>query len=243
MRHLLVPAAVVALVVAVYFWAQSGTMVVEGRVLLRDMDGREKAGAGAKVAWLPSQVVEQHLRAWLDAYDRSQRGNELRIRAARNEWNQKVASREEAGRILRVAERANASDLAICRARHREAAADAEEALQNLAKLQAVADEAADPARFLAGLPPPTVEFAADADGRFNVPAPHGEKGYISASLEQAGERKELLLWLKFVDPEENEAAQFSNDNVQTTGSLARLAREIKNRGTPEGSPAEPSAR
>ena len=238
MRHLIVFAALVALIAALYFWAQGGTVAVNGSVLLHDVDGREKGGAGAKAAWQPAAVVEQHLRAWLDAYEDWQRDNELTIRAARNEWSQKVASREEAAGILRVAERANSADLAICQARHREAVADAEDALQNLEKLLAGADDAADPARFLAGLPAPLVEFVADGDGRFSVQAPSGDKGYIVAWLEGAGEREELLLWLRGVEAGGNEQVRFSNANVLTSESLARLAREAKNRGTPAGSPA-----
>ena len=105
MRHLLILAAVAAFLAATYFWAQSGTVAVNGRVLLQHMDGRKLAGSGAKLAWQPAEVVEQQLFAWLEAREKWQRDNELRVRAARNEWNQKVALREESGRILRVAER------------------------------------------------------------------------------------------------------------------------------------------
>ena len=235
MRHLLILAAVAAFLAATYFWAQSGTVAVNGRVLLQHMDGRELAGSGAKLAWQPAEVVEQQLFAWLEAREKWQRDNELRVRAARNEWNQKVALREESGRILRVAERANAADLEICRARHREASADAEDALRGLENLLAGADEAADPARFLASLPPPSVEFVADGDGQFTMHAP-AAAGYVVGSLEQVGDRKEFLLWLRAVQPGQNELVQFSNANVLTSDSLARLAGEIKNRGALEGS-------
>jgi|GEM_PF-4977696 len=228
MRHLLVFGAVVVLLGAAYFWVQGGSTSVHGRVLLQDVNGGEQPGSGAKVVWYPAAVVEQHLHAWLEARGKWQRDNELETRAARNEWNQKVSARDEAARILRVAERANAADLEICRARHREAAADAEDALRDLEKLNLGADDATDPARFLASLPPPSVEFAADGDGRFRVQAPRGSEGYIVASLERAGERKELFVWMRRAEPDDNEGVQLSNANLLTSETLARMARETK---------------
>lgn len=236
MRHLLVFAAVVVLLGAVYFWVQGGSTSVHGRVLLQDVNGGELPGSGAKVAWHPADVVEQQLHAWLEAREGWRRDNELEIRAVRNEWNQKVSARDEAARILRVAERANAADLEICRARHREAAADAEDALRGLEKLNSGADDATDPARFLASLPPPSVEFAADGDGRFSVQAPQGSKGFLVASLERAGKREELLVWMQRAESDDDEGVQLSNANLLTSETLARLAREIKNREASAGS-------
>lgn len=228
MRHLLVLGVVLALLGSLYFFVQGGATSVHGRVLLQDVDGGEQPGSGAGIAWQPSAVVEQHLQAWLEVREKWQRENELEIRAARNEWSQKVSARDEAARILRVAERANSADLEICRARYREAAADAEDALRVLEGVNAGADEAADPARFLAGLPAPSIEFVADADGRFSARVPQGEAGYFVASLERAGERKELLVWMRRVEPDASGAIQLSNANLLTGENLARLARETK---------------
>jgi hypothetical protein len=243
MRHLLVLAVVLALLGALYFFVQGGATSVHGRVLLQDVEGGEQPGGGARIAWQPSAVVEQHLHAWLEVREKWQRENELEIRAARNEWSQKVSARDEAARILRVAERANSADLEICRARYREAAADAEDALRDLEAISAGADEAADPARFLAGLPAPSIEFVADADGRFSARVPHGEAGYFVASLEQAGDQRESLVWLRRVEPDANGAIQLSNANLATGETLARLARETKSPEAPDAIPAEPPAK
>lgn len=242
MRHLLILAAVFVVIGALYFMVQGGTVSVNGRVLLQDVDGREQPGSGARVAWHTAAVVDEHLRAWFEAREDWQRKNELEIRAVRNEWTQKVAARDEAARILRVAERANSADLEICRARHREAAADAEEALRKMEKLGSGADAATDPARFLAGLPSPSAEFAAGADGQFSVQATRGDAGYVVASLERGAGRQELLVWLQRAEPGQSEQVQLSNANLLTGESLARLAREIKNRGATVGSPANSSA-
>lgn len=242
MRHLLIFAAVFVLIGALYFWGQGVKTSVNGRVLLLDVDGREQPGGGAEVAWHTAAIVDEHLRAWLEAREDWQRKNELEIRATRNEWALKAAAREEAARILRVAERANAADLEICRARHREAAEDAEEALRKMEKLDSGADHATDPERFLAGLPLPSAEFVAGADGQFSVQATRGEAGYVVASLERGGGRKELLVWLQPAEPEQKEEVRLSNANVLTGESLARLARGIRNRRAAAGPPVDSSA-
>jgi len=231
MRHLLVLVGVVGLLAGAYFMTQPRAVPVDGQVLLHDVDGREAPAVGAKAAWYPAEVVEQQLDAWLSSYQDWRRTNELLVRAARNEWAQQTSARDEAARILRVAERANAADLEICRARHREAAADAEDALRKLEKLSSGGDESADPARFVAGLPPASAEFVADADGRFGLQAPYGQTGYVVVSFRQSGERKESLVWLRNLDLEKNQALKFSNADVLTTESLAKLARETKGRG------------
>lgn len=243
MRHLLIFASFVGLIGALYFWVQGGTVAVGGHVLLQDVDGGQQPGSGAKVVWHPAAVVDGHLQAWLEAREDWQRKNELVIRAARNEWNQKVSARDEAARILRVAERSNAADLEICRARYREAAADAEDALRDVEKLNSDADEATDPARFLAGLPTPSAEFATDGDGCFSVQAPRGAEGYIVASLNKAGENKETLVWMRHAEIDGEKGVQLSNANLLTSETLTRLAREIKSRKASQRSPADSLAK
>lgn len=238
MRHLLVFAAVLGVLAGLYFWGQGRTASLEGRVYTRDLEGREVPGANAKVVWYPADVVGQQLASWLADYDNLRRESGLSLRAARNEWNQRVALRDEAARILRVAERANSADLDICRARHREAAADAEEALRHMESLESAANQASDPARFLASLPPPSVEFAADSDGRFRVDAPHGVRGFVFAAL-GGGEGKEAMVWWREVVVGEGELLEFSNANVLTAEMLAGIARAQKKPENPEGSPAE----
>jgi hypothetical protein len=230
MRHFLILTTVTVLLAGAYYWSQSRVFPVGGRVLMHDVDGREVGVAGAKVRWYPAGVVEQQLRAWLDSYEGWRRENELPLRAARNEWNQKVAARDEAAGILRIAESANSADLGICRARHREAAADAEDALRKLEKLASGADEAADPAHFLAGLPPASVGFLAGEDGRFSFGVPEAGAGYVVASIEQSGRGKETLVWLRAMNPGEPEQIQFSNANVLTTENLVKLARDLMDR-------------
>lgn len=237
MRHLLIFSALAILLAGAYFWTRVRTAPVTGRVVMHDVEGREVAGSIAKVSWYPAEVVDQHLGSWLDIYEGWHRDNDLEMRAARNEWNQKVASRDEAARILRVAENANSADLEICRARHREAAADAEDALQRLERLGSGADQTCDPARFISGLPAPSIELAVNGDGRFAGEVPHGIAGYLVASVEQGGEgRKERLVWLRLA-PEEVQEFRFSNVNILTLESLAATARKAAGRKGAQSSP------
>lgn len=238
MRYLLVLAAVLGLLAAAYYLIAGRTAALEGRVFTRDLEDREMPGSGARVVWYPAEIVAQQMASWLSDYDRMRRENSLSLRAARNEWDQKVALREEAARILRVAERSNSADVDICRARHREAAADTEEALRRLQALEAAAAEATDPARFVAGLPTPSFEVSADPDGRFRIEVPHGERGFVFASLADSG-RKEGLVWWREVIAGDGEKLEFSNGNVLTAATVAGMARAQKKAGEPEGPPAE----
>ncbi|MFM8683698.1 MAG: hypothetical protein ACKOEG_07960, partial [Chthoniobacterales bacterium] len=76
------------------------------------------------------------------------------------------------------------------------------------------------------------------------VQAPRGSAGYIVASLERGGgERKELFVWMRRAEPDDNEGVQLSNANLLTSETLARMAREVISREALNVSPANSSAR
>ena len=207
---------------------------------MQDIEGGEVPVEGAKLAWYPADVVEQQLQFWLADYDEWCRVNGLQIRAARNEWNQRVALRDEAARILRVAERSNAADLEICRARHRESAADAEDALRRMEQLGSSGDHIADPSRFRASLPSPSMEFSVNADGEFSVEAPQRVRGYLLAVMERSDDPKGALVWLREVAGGGGEALNLSNSDILAVDSLAKMARSIiKKPDVPERPPDE----
>jgi hypothetical protein len=173
-------------------------------------------------------------------YDEWCRVNGLQIRAARNEWNQRVALRDEAARILRVAERSNAADLEICRARHRESAADAEDAFRRMEQLGSSGDHIADPSRFRASLPSPSMEFSVNADGEFSVEAPQRGRGYLLAVMERSDDPEGALVWLREVAGGGGEALNLSNSDILAVDSLAKMARSIiKKPDVPERPPDE----
>jgi len=238
-RHLLVLALIAALLAAGYFLLVPRTSMVQGRVVLNSLDGEETPGAGARVAAYPATAVDDALRGWLGEFDESRASSRLEVQAARRVWSQLTARRDEAARILRVAERANAADLDICRARHREAAADAEDALRRLAQLEAGYDETVDPVRFAAALPPPIREAVAGADGTFRMEVPRGGDLCLVARWSKNLGAGETVVWLRASPLEDGEDVQFSNANVLTAEKLAEAARARKKPESRAGSPAQ----
>ena len=227
MRHVIVFAVIVLVVGGACYWALGRTTSIEGRVVLQDLDGREVGGSGAVVEWYPASVVGRQLQTWLASCKAHKSATDLQLRAARNDWMQKAKARDEAAAILRIAQRSNFADVYIIRARHREAAADAEEALQQLEKLTSGADEATDPSRFLDGLPEPAFACVAQENGRFLLTVPAGEAGFVAASMPQSGARGQSVGWLRAVGRDGGEELLLSNGNVLTMERLDQLAREV----------------
>ncbi|MGA0093813.1 MAG: hypothetical protein ACO3J2_05910 [Chthoniobacterales bacterium] len=238
MRHFAVLLAVAALLAGGYFLLAPRSSLVEGRVVLRGLDGRETPGAGAKVGHYPAAVVESGLESWLRDYDESRAQNRLEVQAARRLWERLAGHRDEAARILRAAQRSNSADLEICRARHREAVADAEDALRRDEEMNTGLDEATDPVRFVAGLPPAGSETSADGDGIFRVEVPGDALVYLVAQLPGQAPEQETLVWLRRGPFEDGEKVQFSSGNLLTGETLAGVARAAKKPESPAGSPA-----
>lgn len=238
MRHVLILVGIVALAVGGYFLLPR-TATVEGRVRLHGLGGEEIPGTGARVACYRAETFDGLLRQWLRDGEDAHGKTRLELQAARSYWNEMTARRDEAARILRVAERANSADLEICRARHREAAADAEDAFRRMEELGTGFDATSDPARFLAGLPPSSGEVVADSDGIFRVEVPRGAEIFLVASLAGKREGEQTMVWLRGGRFDEGEKVQFSNADLLTAGKLAEIARAEKRPGSPLGSPAE----
>jgi hypothetical protein len=238
MRHLGIFALLVVLLGGGYLLLAPRTAAVEGRVVLRGLDGHETPGAGAKVAGYPVEAAGEALRQWLREYDELHSRSRLELQAARKNWHELTARRDETARILRVAERANSADLEICRARHREAVADAEDAFRRLEQLSAALDDSVAPARFVANLPPAWSETASDADGVFRAELPGGAEIFLVARLPGKAPGAESVVWLRRGRFDDGEKVQFSNANVLTAEQLAEIARAEKELGGPGTSPA-----
>ena len=239
MRHLLVFLAIASLLAAGYFLLVPRTSLLEGRVVLRGLNDEETPGAGAKVAHHPAGVLDEALLQWLRRYEENRSKNRLQFQGARRLWEQMAARRDEAARILRAAERANSADLEICRARHREAVADAEDALRRMERMDAGLDETTDPVRFVTELPQAAGETTAAADGTFALEVPGKTDNYLVAHLPGQTPEAETLVWLRRGPFEDGEKVQFSNANLLTAEMLAGMARATKKPESPEGSPAE----
>jgi hypothetical protein len=203
------------------------------------LDVEETPGAGATVGYYSPGVVDEALRRWLRAYEENRSQNRLEVQAARRVWEQMAKRRDEASGILRAAERANSADLEICRARHREAVADAEDALRRVAQMDAGLNETTDPVLFVARLPEASAQTSADADGVFRIELPGGAEVYLVAQMSGETPEADTLVWLRRGPFEDGEKVQFSNGNLLTAELLAGLARAIKKPESPEGSPAD----
>ena len=239
MRHFFVFLVIAGLLAGGYFLLVPQTSQLEGRVVLRSLDDKETPGAGAKVGHYPPEAVDEALRQWLLEYEENRSRNRLEVQAARRMWEQMAQRRDEAARILRAAERANSADLEICRARHREAVADAEDALRRVEQMDAGLDETTDPVRFVARLPDASAETSADADGVFRLEVPGEADIYLVARLPGETPEAETLVWLRRGPFEDGEKVQFSNGNLLTAEMLAGLARAAKKPESPAGSPAD----
>lgn len=230
---------VTVLLAAAYLLLVPRTAVVEGRVVLQNLDGEDTPGAGAGIAVYSADSVDQALQGWLKNFEESRASNRLELQAARRVWTQLTARRDEAARILRAAERANSADLEICRARHREAAADAEDALRRLQTLEASLDEPNNPVRFLQSLALAQEKVLAAVDGSFRMEIPADSEVYLVAQWTGEESGLEKTAWLKRGRFGNGEKVQFSNANVLTVEKLAELAREAAGKlQSPAGSPA-----
>lgn len=236
MRHFLVLAVVAALLGGAYLALAPKTAAIEGRVLLRALDGTEMPGGGAKVACYPAVKVDEALRQLRDTLEESQAANQLELQAARSAWSQATARRDDAARVLRVAEGANSADLEICRARHREAAADAEDALHHLELLQAGVGEATDPARFVGGLTEAVFDGKADADGSFRAEVPGDTDVFLAVILGGSRKGESAAVWLRRGAFENGEEISFSNETILTAGQLLQMARTQKKPESPKTS-------
>jgi len=237
-RHLFFLLALVALVAGGYFLLRPSDAAIDGRVFLSGLDGREIAGAGAKVKCYPADVVDAALADWLRKMEELRSENGLELQAARSEWSRAVTRREEAARLLSLAEQSRSADLAISQARYREAAADAEEALRRMERLDASLDEEADPGRFVSALEGASGQVAAGPDGSFRMAIPSGVEVYLAVVLagEQGGNTS---AWLRRGAFSEGEEVLFSNANLLTARDLAEMSRRIKKPESRDGPPAE----
>jgi len=239
MRHLLVFLAIAGLLAGGYFLLVPQSSRLEGNVVLRGLDGQETPGAGAKVAHHPAVVVDEALLRWLRDYEENRSKNRLEVQAARRLWEQMAERRDEAAGILRAAERANSADLEICRARHREAVADAEDALRRVEQMDAGLNETTDPVRLVTELPLAAGEITVGADGTFAFEVPGDADIYLVARLPGQTPEAETLVWMRRGPFEDGEKIQFSNGNLLTAEMLAGMARATKKPESPEGSPAD----
>lgn len=222
-REILAWAAVAAAVLVGFALWHNQRVEVNGRVSLRSWDGAVSVPQPARAMAYPRQTFFTALRQRLAALPAERTRTEENHAAAMRVWREKSAARDEAARILQVAERANAADLEGCRARYDKAAAAADEAFAELERRASRLEKLSDPAGLLADLPGALDAAEVGPDGAFTLSARVGQ-GPVIVVL--AGEKGGGQAWLR---PFEAQSAgrvtmDFSNENLLTMEGLRKSA-------------------
>lgn len=123
---------------------------VNGRVALRSWDGAVSVPQPARAMAYPRQAFFTAVRQRLAALPAARTRAEANHAEAMRVWREKSAARDEASRILQVAERPNATDLEACRERYNTVAAAAEDAFAELERMASRLDRLSDTAGLLA---------------------------------------------------------------------------------------------
>ena len=195
---------------------------VDGRVSLRTWDGAVSVPQPARAMAYPRHTffsaVRQRLAALPAAHARAEENHTEAMRV----WREKSAARDEASRVLQVAERANAADLEACRERYDKASAAAEEAFAELERRASRLEKLSDPAGLLADLPGAVDGAEIGADGSFTLSAPVGNAPVI---VVLAGGADGGQAWLHPVEVQRAGpvSLDFSNENLLTMEELRKL--------------------
>ena len=196
---------------------------VNGRVSLRSWDGAVSVPQPARAMAYPRQVFFTALRERLAALPAVRTRAEENHAEAMRVWREKSAARDEASRILQVAERANAADLEVCRERYDKAAGAAEEAFGELERMALRLERLSDPAGLLADFPGAVDEAKVEADGVFTLSAPVGIAPVI---VVLAGGANGGQAWMHPINVQSvgQVSVDFSNENLLTMEELRKSA-------------------
>lgn len=144
----------------------------------------------------------------------------------RRAWEEKFAAREEALRILRVAERSNAADLAACRAQYADAEGEADAAYAELEQSARRSESLADPARLLGELPEAPDSNEVNPDGRFTLKSRVWHAPVVVVLTDAAdGARTQAWLQSLEVGAGGRMEVDFNNANLLTRDGLNRFLR------------------
>ena len=215
-------AAAIVLVVLAVVWWQSRAVEVSGRVGLRSWDGAVTVPQPARAMLVPRRQAVDFLRRGMVEWPAARAAAEARREEARVDWEGRVAARDEALRILRVAERANAADLAECRLRFEEAERAENETYAKLEQRTGAAERADDPALLVAQLPGAADAGEIGADGRLFLRSTVWQSPVL---VVLAGEGEAAQAWLVPADAAWGGTVdvELSNANLITAEGLRAL--------------------
>jgi len=221
-RGLLWAAAAAALLLGFAVWYNQRVEVV-GRIALRSWGGEVSVPQSALAMAYPRRAIVKALRQRLDSLPAARGLAEERHAEAMRLWREKSAVRGEALRVVQVAERANATDLALCREIYDKAEAGAKEAFAELERRAAGLEGLADPAGLLRDLPGAVDAVEVGPEGRFTLAACVGQAPVVVVLAGEAGGGQ---AWLR---PIQTRVAgriemDFANENLLTMGGLREMA-------------------
>lgn len=192
-RVILAWAGAAAVLLASALWYNQRAEVV-GHIALRSWDGEVSVPQPARAMVYPKRTLVRGLRerlaAWPDALAQVEEDHAAAMRL----WRDKSAAREDALRVLQVAERSNATDLQACRDRHDNALREANDAFAELERRAKRLEQMTDPASLLEDLPGAVRTAEVGADGRFALAARVGQSPVV---LVLAGDAEEIQAWLR----------------------------------------------
>lgn len=222
-REILAWSAVAAAVVLGFVAWHHQRVEVKGRVSLRSWDGAASVPQPAQAMAYPRHKFFTAVRQRLAALPAVRARAEENHAEAMRVWREKSAARDEASRILQVAERANAADLEACRERYDKAAAATEEVFAELERRASRLEKLSDPAGLLADLPGAVDGMEVGTDGSFTLSAPVGKAPVI---VVLAGGPDGGQAWLYPVEMQRGGqvSLNFSNENLLTMGELGKSA-------------------
>lgn len=216
--------AVVAAAVLLGFavWYNQRVEVV-GRIALRSWGGEVSVPQPALAMAYPRWAIVTALRQRLASLPAARSLAEERHAGAMRLWREKSRARDEALRVVQVAERANAADLALCRELYDKAEAGAKEAFAELERRAAGVEGLADPAGLLRDIPGAVDTVEVGPDGSFMLAARVGQAPVV---VVLAGEAVGGQAWLR---PTQTQVAgriemDFANENLLTMDGLREVA-------------------
>jgi hypothetical protein len=196
---------------------------VMGRIALRSWGGEVSVPQPAVAMAYPRRGIVAVLRQRLDSLPAARILAEERHAEAMRAWREKSTARAEAWRVVQVAERANAADLALCRERYDKAEAGAKEAFADLERRAAAVEKLTDPAGLLRDLPGAVDTVEVGPDGGFTLTAHVGQAPVV---LVLAGEASGGQAWLRPIETERagRIKVDFTNENLLTMDGLQDVA-------------------
>ena len=221
-RGLLGAAAAAAVVLGFAVWYNQRVEVV-GRIALRSWGGEVSVPQPALAMAYPRWAIVTALRQRLASLPAARSLAEERHAGAMRLWREKSTARDEALRVVQVAERANAADLALCRELYDKAEAGAKEAFAELERRAAWLEGLADPAGLLRDIPGAVDTVGVAPDGSFMLAARVGQAPVVVVLAGEAGGGQ---AWLR---PTQTQVAgriemDFANENLLTMDGLREVA-------------------